>query len=135
MHIQVSCFQTSRKWYFLLNSLWSSFSKRRSFTWRLETWKLNCYTYIQLHVFRPAQDLSVWLGLTNRVLKIIGAELSQNNCGDRTKNDFVVIFIFQSARWINSEITNPHKNTHRHTHTHTHKHTHTHMKYKYKSKK
>ena len=27
---------------------------------------VNLYIYIQIHVFRSAQDSSVWLGLTNR---------------------------------------------------------------------
>ena len=45
-------------------------------------------------MFRPALDSSVWLRLTSReratdvtrVLKTPAAELSQNACGERTKN-------------------------------------------------
>ena len=74
----------------------------------------------------------MWLGLRSRVLKIIDAELSQNNCGDRTNNNFVVIFIFQSARVLDESIqrlqihTYTHTQTHTHTHTQTHTNTHTH---------
>ena len=68
-----------------------------------------------MHVFRPAQDSSVWLELTSRE-QLMPPECSKHQVLSlakilvvkRGKKYFVLISVLLSAQWINSDRTYPH---------------------------
>ena len=71
---------------------------------------LYIFIYIRRHVFRPSQGSSVWLGLTSR--ELMSPECSKHQVLSfaqmlvvqwTNKKYSVLISVFQSAQWINSE--------------------------------